>query len=141
MICYDLTVNQPNSLKKKTHYSSGYAQQVNYPHNAMQVGPIYFRTPWKCNVIGICLEASVNQIKTYHESTHRDILLQMSLRDFCQTCPTSCLTLRSLSNYLLFKCRSTSCLRALKVTLYLPVAIKWNIIQKRYFFKLFFLFF
>ena len=57
-ICFDLTGNQPNSLQKEMHYSWDYAQQVHYPHHAMQVGPIYFRTPRKCNVFGICSEAS-----------------------------------------------------------------------------------
>ena len=57
-ICFDLTGNQPNSLQKEMHYSWDYAQQVHYPHHAMQVGPIYFRTPRKSNVFGICSEAS-----------------------------------------------------------------------------------
>jgi hypothetical protein len=42
------------------HYSWDYAQQVHFPHHAQQVGPIYFKTPRKCNVFGLCSEGSGN---------------------------------------------------------------------------------
>ena len=32
------------------HYSFDYAQQVHYPSNPMQPGPIYFKTPQKCDM-------------------------------------------------------------------------------------------
>ena len=40
------------------HYSFDYAQQVFYPHQAQQVGPIYFKTPRKCQCFGVCCETS-----------------------------------------------------------------------------------
>jgi hypothetical protein len=44
------------------HYSWDYAQQVHFPHHAQQVGPIYFKTPRKCNVFGVCSEGSGNYL-------------------------------------------------------------------------------
>ncbi|XP_052819739.1 uncharacterized protein LOC128245579 isoform X1 [Mya arenaria] len=43
------------------HYSWDFAQQVHYSHHAQQVGPIYFATPWKCQVFGMCAEGSGKQ--------------------------------------------------------------------------------
>jgi hypothetical protein len=37
------------------HYSWDYAQ-VHFPQHAHQVGPIYFKTPRKCSVFGVCSE-------------------------------------------------------------------------------------
>ena len=42
--------NPPCSLKGKMHYSYDYAQQVHYPSNPLQLGPIYFKTPQRCGV-------------------------------------------------------------------------------------------
>ncbi|OWF36672.1 hypothetical protein KP79_PYT03019 [Mizuhopecten yessoensis] len=42
--------------------SLDYAQQVHYPHHAQQVGPIFFKTPRKCSVFGICSEGSGKQL-------------------------------------------------------------------------------
>ena len=39
------------------HYSLDFAQQVHYPSNPMQPGPIYFKTPRKCGAFGIITEA------------------------------------------------------------------------------------
>ena len=38
----------------RVHYSFDFAQQVHYPHNPLQPGPIYFKTPRKCAVFGVC---------------------------------------------------------------------------------------
>jgi len=40
------------------HYSWDYAQQVHYPHHSQQTGPIFFRTPRKCSVFGVCSEGA-----------------------------------------------------------------------------------
>ena len=50
------------SLKTTMHYSFDYAQQVHYPSNPMQPGPIYFKTPWKCGIFGIMCEAIPQQV-------------------------------------------------------------------------------
>lgn len=54
--------NPPCSLDINMHYSWDYAQQVHFPHHAQQVGPIFFKTPRKCNVFGVCCEGSGNQV-------------------------------------------------------------------------------
>ena len=38
-------------------YGFDFAQQVHYPSNPMQPGPIYFKTPRKCGVFGVMTEA------------------------------------------------------------------------------------
>jgi len=44
------------------HYSFDYAQQVHFPSNPMQPGPIYFKTPRKCGIFGIMCEAVPRQV-------------------------------------------------------------------------------
>jgi len=36
---------------RRVHYSFDFAQQVHYPHNPLQPGPIYIKTPRKCAVL------------------------------------------------------------------------------------------
>ena len=44
------------------HYSFDFAQQVHYPHNPMQPGPMYFKTARKCAIFGVCCEGLPRQI-------------------------------------------------------------------------------
>ena len=44
------------------HYCFDFAQQVLFPFNSQQPGPIFFKTPRKCGVFGICCEAQSTQI-------------------------------------------------------------------------------
>ncbi|XP_041373710.1 LOW QUALITY PROTEIN: uncharacterized protein LOC121386766 [Gigantopelta aegis] len=44
------------------HYSFDFAQQVHYPSNPLQPGPIFFKTPRKCPLFGVCCEAFPKQI-------------------------------------------------------------------------------
>ena len=44
------------------HYSFDFAQQVHYPSNPLQPGPIYFLTPRKVAIFGICCEAIPHQV-------------------------------------------------------------------------------
>ena len=46
----------------KVHYSFDYAQQVHYPSDPLQPGPIYFLTPRKCTIFGVNCEAIPCQI-------------------------------------------------------------------------------
>ena len=43
------------------HYSWDYAQQLHYPTNPQQPGPIYFKTARKCSIFGIVNEGSGTQ--------------------------------------------------------------------------------
>ena len=52
----------PNSNDIKVHYSFDYAQQVHYPSDPLQPGPIYFLTPRKCTVFGVSCEALPRQV-------------------------------------------------------------------------------
>ncbi|KAE8287397.1 hypothetical protein D5F01_LYC13437 [Larimichthys crocea] len=40
----------------EVHYSFDFAQQLHYPHDPMQPGPIFFKTPRKCAVFGVVTE-------------------------------------------------------------------------------------
>ena len=51
-----------NSKDIKVHYSFDYAQQVHYPSDPLQPGPIYFLTPRKCTIFGVNCEAIPRQV-------------------------------------------------------------------------------
>ena len=51
-----------NSHDIKAHYSFDYAQQVHFPSDPLQLGPIYFLTPRKCTVFGVNCEALPRQV-------------------------------------------------------------------------------
>ena len=53
---------EPCSLPSVVHYSFDMAQQVHYPSDPLQPGPIYFLTPRKCGLFGVCCEAIPRQI-------------------------------------------------------------------------------
>ena len=52
----------PASVDITMHISFDYAQQLHYPSNPLQPGPIYFLTPRKCGIFGVCVEAIPMQI-------------------------------------------------------------------------------
>ena len=47
---------------KCIHVSFDYAQQIHFPNSPQQVGPLYFLTPRKCQIFGICNEAKCEQV-------------------------------------------------------------------------------
>ena len=53
---------EPCSFPNIVHYSFDMAQQIHYPANPLQPGPIYFLTPRKCAIFGVCCEAIPRQI-------------------------------------------------------------------------------
>ena len=53
---------EPCSYNGTVHYSYDYAQQLHYPSNPNQPGPIYFKTPRKCGLFGVCCEAIPRQV-------------------------------------------------------------------------------
>lgn len=53
---------EPCSYNGTAHYSYDYAQQLHYPANPYQPGPIYFKTARKCALFGVCCEAIPRQV-------------------------------------------------------------------------------
>lgn len=52
-----------NPLNPKfIHVSFDYAQQIHLPCSPQQVGPLYFLTPRKCQLFGVCNEARCEQV-------------------------------------------------------------------------------
>ncbi|XP_064651551.1 uncharacterized protein LOC135502539 [Lineus longissimus] len=67
LICNELGVvklqkSPPVSRAINMHYSFDYVQQVMFPNDPLQPGPMYFLVPRKCCVFGICCEALPQQI-------------------------------------------------------------------------------
>ena len=57
-----LQPSEPNSKPVSFHYSFDFAQQVHYPSNPRQPGPIYFKTPRKCHLFGVVAEGLPMQV-------------------------------------------------------------------------------
>ena len=53
---------QPPETPISAHYSFDTAQQVFYPNDPLQHGPMSFLTPRKCAIFGVCCEAIPRQI-------------------------------------------------------------------------------
>ena len=53
---------QANAHPITVHYPFDFVQQIHYPSNPHQHGPIYFLTPRKCGIFGVCCEAIPRQI-------------------------------------------------------------------------------
>ena len=52
----------PGSGPARVHYSFDFTQQVHYPHNPLQPGPMYFKTTRKCAIFGVCCEGIPRQV-------------------------------------------------------------------------------
>ena len=52
----------PCSVAINVHYSFDMAQQVFYLNDPLQPGPMYFLTPRKCGIYGVCCEAIPRQV-------------------------------------------------------------------------------
>ena len=48
--------SKPNSKNIMSHYSWDFAQQLHYPFEDQQVGPIFFKTPRRTQLFGVCNE-------------------------------------------------------------------------------------
>lgn len=53
---------QANTRDICMHYSWDFAQQVHYPYEDQQVGPIYFKTPRRAQLFGVCCEGMPCQV-------------------------------------------------------------------------------
>ena len=51
-----------NTRNMCTHYSWDFAQQIPYPYEDQQVGPIYFKTPRRAQLFGVCCEGIPCQV-------------------------------------------------------------------------------
>ena len=51
-----------NSKDLAMHYSFDFTQQVHYPSNAAQPGPMYFTTARRCAIFGVCCEVFPKQV-------------------------------------------------------------------------------
>ena len=51
-----------NTAPISAHYSFDMAQQVFYPNDPLQPGPLYFLTPRKCAIFGVCCESIPRQV-------------------------------------------------------------------------------
>ena len=58
-----------NGTPIEAHYSFDMAQQVFYPNDPLQPGPMYFLTPRKCAIFGVCCEAIPRQINYLIDET------------------------------------------------------------------------
>lgn len=56
------TPYKANSVDGMQHYSWDFAQQFHYPFEDQQVGPIYFKTPRRAQLFGVCCEGIPKQI-------------------------------------------------------------------------------
>lgn len=54
--------NPPCSRKFTMHYSFDFAQQIHYPSKPLQPGPMYFMTPRKCGIFGVCCRGMPVQV-------------------------------------------------------------------------------
>ena len=61
-VALQLGQHDNNSFQGIVHYSFDFAQQVQYPSNPLQPGPIFFKSPRKCGLFGIHCEALSKQV-------------------------------------------------------------------------------
>jgi len=61
---------KPNSKNIMSHYSWDFAQQLHYPFEEQQVGPIYFKTPRRVELFGICNEGIPRQYNYLIDEEH-----------------------------------------------------------------------
>lgn len=60
----------PCSFNGSNHLSFDFAQQVHFPYDPLQPGPIYFKTPRKCGLFGINCEPLSRQVNYLIDESH-----------------------------------------------------------------------
>ena len=55
-------LSNTNNTSDTMHYSFDYAQQIHYPFDCQQSGPIFFKTPRKCGIFGVSCEATSSHV-------------------------------------------------------------------------------
>lgn len=84
--------SEPLGFEGKMHYAFDFAQQMHFPSDPMQAGPIYFLTPRKCLLFGMCCTGLPHQVSnkiTLISNTSERILilttvLKLEFGDFVQ---------------------------------------------------------
>ena len=61
---------RPNSKNIMSHYSWDFAQQLHYPFEDQQVGPIFFKTPRRAQLFGVCNEGIPRQYNYLIDEEH-----------------------------------------------------------------------
>lgn len=61
---------EPNSRNIMSHYSWDFAQQLHYPFEDQQVGPIFFKTPRRAQLFGVCCEGIPRQYNYLIDEEH-----------------------------------------------------------------------
>ncbi len=62
--------SKPCSRNIMSHYSWDFAQQLHYPFEEQQVGPIFFKTPRKAQLFGVCCEGIPRQYNYLIDEEH-----------------------------------------------------------------------
>ena len=62
------------------HYSFDFAQQIHFPHKPLQPGPIYFLTPRKCLIFGVCAEVIPQQSSKPLVNCHQKTLQRSAIK-------------------------------------------------------------
>ena len=57
-----LSPHQEHTLDFPFHYSFDFAQQITYPSNLLQPGPLYFLVPGRCQIIGVHADSFLSQV-------------------------------------------------------------------------------
>lgn len=76
--------HKPTSRDIAMHYSWDFSQQLQYPFEDQQVGPIYFKTPRRAQLFGVCCEAmpcQVNYLIDEADFTEKNANTVISLLD------------------------------------------------------------
>ena len=80
-------------LPKVVHYSF---QQIHFPSSPQQVEPLYFLTPQKCQLFGVCSEAKAEQVNyLIDENDYAGKVASFSVpplpgeQDICWTAPSA----------------------------------------------------
>ena len=67
-LCHDTTVHYSFDMAQQASYYhcilklTKLGQQVHYPYDPLQPGPMYFLTPRKCAIFGVCCEGVPRQV-------------------------------------------------------------------------------
>ena len=62
--------NLPHTINKTLHLSFDFAQNMCYPHDPLQPGPLYFLVERKVHLFGICCEAIPRQVNYLMDEAH-----------------------------------------------------------------------
>ena len=69
-LCQRIASQLKEGNQEENHLSFDYAQQVHYPNDPQQPGPIYFKTPRKCGIFGVNSEGQQRQINYLIDEAH-----------------------------------------------------------------------